>query len=151
MKATIETNQRDIKPNAVQPRKKKILVADDDTALGQMMRRLLADEGYSVQVAASGMEALEMAKAVRFDLVLLDLTMPDQDGWETFEQLSTQHPVLPVIVITARPNQLFSAMAAGAGALLEKPLDFEKLFATLRRLLDEPEGYRLARLLGRST
>ena len=56
---------------------------------------------------------------------------------------------MPIIVITARPNQRFTALAAGIGALMEKPLDLQKLFATIRELLDEPADVRIARLAGR--
>jgi DNA-binding NtrC family response regulator len=57
--------------------------------------------------------------------------------------------MLPVIIITARPNQLFPALASGAGALLEKPLDFPKLLQTMRDLLEESVETRLARMAGR--
>ncbi len=70
--------------------------------------------------AADGVEALELANATKFDLVLLDLNMPVKDGWQTFEQLTAKDPTLPIIIITARPNQFFSALSAGVGALLEK-------------------------------
>jgi DNA-binding NtrC family response regulator len=76
--------------------------------------------------------------------------MPVKDGWETFEQLTASQPLMPIILITARPNQLFPALASGVGALLEKPLDFTKLFRTIHELLAEPEEMRLARLAGRS-
>jgi DNA-binding NtrC family response regulator len=75
--------------------------------------------------------------------------MPEMDGWETFEELAVREPLLPVIVITARANQLFPALAAGVGALLEKPLDFTRLLEEIPRLLEEPRQVRLARLAGR--
>jgi len=109
----------------------------------------LSAEGYNVLPATNGAEALEFAGKAHFDLVLLDLNMPGMDGWDTFEQLTEKKPLLPVIVITARPNQRFTALAAGIGALMEKPLDIQKLFATIRGLLDEPEDVRIARLAGR--
>jgi DNA-binding response OmpR family regulator len=56
---------------------------------------------------------------------------------------------LPAIIITARPNQRFAALAAGAGALMEKPLDLQKLVPTIRNLLDEPDSVRIARMGGR--
>ena len=59
--------------------------------------------------------------------------------------------LLPVIIVTARPNQLFTAASSGAGALLEKPLDFPQLLETIRALLDEPTETRLARMAGRDT
>ena len=128
----------------------KILLVDDDPAIRQILVRLLADENYVVLTAANGVEALALTASAKFDLVLLDLNMPVKNGWETFEQMSAQDPLLPVILITARPNQFFPALASGAGALLEKPLDFTKLFRTIRDLLAESDEIRLARLTGRS-
>jgi CheY-like chemotaxis protein len=136
--------------NAAQTTKPKILLVDDDPAVRQILVRLLDDEGYLPLSAASGAEAIALHSSAKADLVLLDLNMPLQDGWETFEQLTAKNPALPVILITARPNQFFPALAAGAGALLEKPLDFTKLFQTIHELLEEPEEERLARMTGRS-
>ncbi len=84
------------------------------------------------------------------DIVLLDLNLPAQSGWDTFERLTYHHPLVPVIVVTARPNQLFTALAAGAGALVEKPAHIPDLIATMERLIAEPNEQRLARLVGRS-
>ena len=128
--------------------KKKILLVDDDPAIRQILMRLLMDEEYYVLTAANGVEALVLAESINFDLVVLDLNMPVKDGWETFEQLSTKDPLLPFILITARPNQFFPAMASGVGALLEKPLDFVKLFDTIRNLLEESAEVRMARIAG---
>jgi len=127
----------------------KILLIDDDPAIRQLLNRLLTEEGYIVVSAANGFEAIEMANSTQFDLVLLDLNMPMLDGWDTFQELSKKNPLMPFIVITARPNQLFPAVASGTGALLEKPLDFPKLFSTIHALLNEPPKVHLARIVGR--
>ena len=131
------------------PAKIKILLTDDDPAIRQILLRLLTEEGYSVVTATNGVEALELARVTKFDIALLDLNMPVKDGWETFEQLSTRQPMLPIILITARPNQLFPALASGVVALLEKPLDLTKLFLTIHNFLEEPLETRLARTTGR--
>jgi CheY-like chemotaxis protein len=135
---------------APQSPKQKILLVDDDPAIRQILVRLLTEEDFIVLTAANGVEALVLSASAKFDLVLLDLNMPVKNGWETFEQMSADNPLLPIILITARPNQFFPALAAGVGALLEKPLDFTKLFQTIRELLEESEEERLARLTGRS-
>ena len=83
--------------------------------------------------------------------MLLDLNMPVKNGWDTFEQLTREHPILPIIIITARPNQLFTAVSAGAGALLEKPMDIPTLLRAMESLLAEPADQRLARLAGKNT
>ena len=85
------------------------------------------------------------------DLVLLDLNMPVKNGWETFQQLTSEHPLIPIIIATARPNQLFPALGAGAGALLEKPLDIPMLLRTMTKLLAESANQKLARLAGKGT
>jgi DNA-binding response OmpR family regulator len=128
---------------------KTILLVDDDPSVREMVGRVLVDEGYLVLSAANGPEALRIAATADIDLVLLDLNMPGQGGWDTFERLTAGNPLLAVIVITARSQQLFTAVNAGVGALLEKPLNFTKLLETMRDLLAESAEVRLARLAGR--
>lgn len=127
----------------------EILLVDDDPAIRRIIPRLLAEEGYVAHTAEDGARALQLASVIEFDLILLDLNMPVKDGWETLEQLLITNPELPVIIITARPNQFFTALASGVGALLEKPLDFTKLFKTIRELLAETPAERVARTAGR--
>jgi CheY-like chemotaxis protein len=148
MNATLEMPAAVAKPRIMKPAKYKILLVDDDPAIRRILQRLLEEENYLVLTAANGVEALEFATTTKLDLMLLDLNMPVKDGWETFEQLSTTNPLLPIILITARPNQFFPALASGVGALLEKPLDFVKLFHTINNLLEEPAEFRLARTTG---
>lgn len=150
MSAKLETPAPMIKPSVMRPAKRRILLVDDDSAIRHVLMRLLEEENYFVLTAANGLEALALADANKFNLVLLDLCMPVEDGWETYKQLSTKNPELPIILITARPNQFFPALASGVDALLEKPLDFMKLFQTIQSLLDEPLEARQARCLGRS-
>jgi two-component system response regulator GlrR len=131
--------------------KNRILVVDDDPSVLEMLTRVLMGEDYLVLPAASGPDALRIAAATQIDLVLLDANMPGQSGWETFETLTARHPLVPVIIIAARSNQLFAALASGAGALLEKPLDFPKLLQTISNLLAEPAESRIARMAGNSS
>jgi CheY-like chemotaxis protein len=131
--------------------KKNILLVDDDPSVREMLSRVLADEGYFVRAVSNGQEALEVATAKPVDLVLLDLNMPGLGGWDALKKLTTNDPLLAVIIITAKPNQLFTSLGAGVGALLEKPLDFPILLQTIKSLLDEPAERRLARLAGQKT
>jgi DNA-binding response OmpR family regulator len=126
-----------------------ILIVDDDSSVREMLTRVLAGEGYGVLSAGNGEEAVNIASRLRVDLALLDLNLPVQSGWDTFEKLVASDPGLPVIIITARSNQLFTALGAGVGALLEKPLDFPKLLQIIRELLAEPVESRLHRVAGR--
>lgn len=129
----------------------RILLVDDDAVVRGSLSDVLETDGYQVVPAANGQQAIELAASTQFDLVLLDLNMPVKNGWDTFEQLSREHPLLPIIIVTARPNQLFTAAGAGVGALLEKPLDIPTLLRVTRRLLAESAEIRLARLAGRET
>lgn len=128
----------------------QILLVDDDSSVRESVARVLHSEGFNVVAACDGLEALEFIERQPIDIVLLDLNMPQQNGWETLQGLSTKVPSVPIIIITARSNQLFQALAAGAAALMEKPLDFPKLLQTVRDLLAEPLETRLARTAGRN-
>ena len=127
---------------------KRILLVDDDSTVRDSLNDVLVSRGYSVIPAENGQQALELANESSVDLVLLDLNMPIKNGWDTFEQLTREHPLIPVIIATARPNQLFTALGAGAGALLEKPMDIPTLLRTMEKLLAETAEQRLARLAG---
>ena len=132
-------------------RQKEILVVDDDPSVRTMLKRALAEEGYSVRSAANGTAALQVAHAVPPDLVLLDLKLRGENGWDVFRRLTRKWPLLPVAVVTARPNQLFTALAAGVGALLEKPFYIPKLVQTINHLLRESAETRAARMAGKLT
>ena len=130
---------------------KRILLVDDDLTVRDSLNDVLLSEGYLVIPAENGQQALDLASKSPVDLVLLDLNMPVKNGWDTFEQLTREHPLLPIIIVTARPNQLFTAAGAGAGALLEKPLDIPAMLRAIAKLLAEPADARLQRLAGHST
>lgn len=131
-------------------RSKHVLLVDDDPTVRGSLNDVLVAEGYCVMPAENGQQAIDLANESEFDLVLLDLNMPVKNGWDTFEQLTREHPIIPIIIITARPNQVFTAVSAGAGALLEKPMDIRTLLEAMKKLLSEPAEQRLARLVGKS-
>jgi DNA-binding response OmpR family regulator len=119
-----------------------VLLVNEDSAFRQSLTRVLHAENYCVFPAATGSAALAIAQRTSIDLVLLDLNMPEKCGWDTFESLSNR--LRPVLVM-ARPNQVFTALAAGVDALVEKPLDVPELLTTIEDLLREPPEQRLAR------
>lgn len=123
-------------------KRKKILLVDDDSAVRQILLRLLSEEGYFVVTAANEAEALEFAGVISFDLVLLDLSAPVKDGWEVFEQLYAENPFLAIILITTQPDRFDSFPGSGVGARLEKPLDLTKLFFTIHDLLEHRAEFR---------
>ena len=124
---------------------------DDDPTVRDSLNDVLVSEGYVVIPAENGQQALDLANRSPVDLVLLDLNMPVKNGWDTFERLTREYPLIPVIIVTARPNQLFTALGAGAGALLEKPMDIPALLRTMEKLLAETAEQRLARLAGQKS
>lgn len=130
-------------------RKPKVLLVDDEPKVCAALAGVLTSEGYDVLYVDDGDEAIRTFRAGLFDIVLLDLRMPGKSGWETFAQLTWSRPLLPVIIITALPDQCPAAQAAGVGALLEKPLDIPLLLGTMHKLLAEPIEARLARIAGK--
>lgn len=138
-----------MKPAEDKPKKPKVLLVDDEPKICAALAGALVSEGFDVVFAESGEEAIRDFRDGNFDIVLLDLRMPGLNGWETLAQLTWSRPLLPVIIITALPDQQAAAEAAGVGALLEKPLDMPVLLETMRRLLAEPIEARLARIAGK--
>ncbi len=128
---------------------RRILLVDDDNTVRDSLGEVLASEGYAVLPAEDGEKALELAAREDIDLVMLDLNMPVKNGWDTLKHLTTEWPLLPVVIITARPNQVFTAVGAGVAALIEKPLDCRQMLKTIRNLLIEPAGSRIARSVGK--
>jgi len=78
--------------------------------------------------------------------VLLDLNMPEGDGWEVFELMNNSRPLVPVIIITARPHQYNHAADLGVDAIMEKPLDLPSLLKTIAAFVAESEDERVHRL-----
>lgn len=128
--------------------KKNVLVVDDDDSVRESLKKVLQDAGYEVTLAAGGLEALGRCDLEPIDLVLLDLNLPNQSGWDVFEPLTRDHPFTPIIIITGLPNQYPTALTAGAGALMEKPIEVPALLKTMEELLAEPQEHRLSRLCG---
>ncbi len=115
----------------------KILLVEDNPKLGPMLARGLRDEGHVVELAASGKDALDSAALARFDAMVLDLMLPDIDGFGVLERLRRGGDDTPVLVLTAR-DQLGDRVAGldkGADDYLVKPFQFDELLARLRALV----------------
>jgi two-component system response regulator TrcR len=126
--------------------KKRILLVDDDAGIREMLGRVLESEQYEVVLAGTGREAVAKFAASAPDLVLLDLNMPDLDGWEAIDQITSTHPFVSVIVITARPKQYEQAAEMAVDALMEKPLNLPLLLTAIAGLVAESESERVNRL-----
>jgi two-component system, OmpR family, response regulator MprA len=114
-----------------------ILVVDDDTRLRKALKRVLIANGFAVDVAEDGTEALSRLRAGTFDAVVLDVMMPGTDGIEVCEQLRAAGDQLPVLMLTARHaiRDRVAGLEAGADDYLVKPFANEELVARLRALL----------------
>lgn len=117
------------------PPRKRILVVDDDDAVRSGLSGVLASEGYEVVTAINGIQALAALRRQPCDLALLDMNMPMLNGWSTIGELRRLHRWLPVIIITARPDQGTLAREAGV-QLMEKPLDLPLLLQRIGALLN---------------
>jgi DNA-binding NtrC family response regulator len=130
-----------------------VLIIDDEAAIRESLQTLLEFEGYHVESASSGDEGLSRLDDRAFDLVLLDLALPDRNGIDVLTEIRAHHAQLPVIMITAygTVEKAVTAMQAGATNFVQKPWDNEKLVADVRaavaRHLAEEENVQLKRAL----
>ncbi|MDT0411764.1 MULTISPECIES: response regulator transcription factor [Streptomyces] len=118
-------------------RQQRILVVDDEPAVREALRRSLVFEGYGVEVAADGHEALRKAAATPPDLVVLDIQMPGMDGLTAARRLRATGSTVPVLMLTARDTvgDRVTGLDAGADDYLVKPFELDELFARIRALL----------------
>ena len=124
----------------------RILVVDDDRPVLESLRRSLAFNGYEVELASNGEEALLQLARHRPDALVLDVMMPRLDGLETCRRLRASGDDLPVLMLTARDavSDRVAGLDAGADDYLPKPFALEELLARLRALLrrtGKPEGH----------
>jgi len=146
----VETIRQHPGPSSLTARASKtILLADDDPGVREMLGRVLLSENFQVVTASTGQETTHRFAAVEPDLVLLDLNMPEGDGWSAYRIINSTKPMLPVIVITARPNQYPRALELGVDAIMEKPLNLPVLLDAIKQLLAETDEERTRRLTRR--
>ncbi|NMN96579.1 response regulator transcription factor [Antrihabitans stalactiti] len=115
----------------------RILVVDDDRAVRESLRRSLTFNGYTVDLAVDGMDALDKTTSARPDALVLDVMMPKLDGLEVCRRLRSTGDDLPILVLTARDSvsERVAGLDAGADDYLPKPFALEELLARLRALL----------------
>jgi CheY-like chemotaxis protein len=117
---------------------KRILVVEDDAATRDALSLILSAQGFDVQGAANGQEALALLRSGPHpDLILLDLMMPIMDGWQ-FRREQTRDPTLsaiPVVVLSADGNVQPKAAALRAAGYLQKPVEVENLLEAIRQQL----------------
>lgn len=117
----------------------KILVVDDERAIRRSLNEILTMEGFKVEEAVDGADALEKIKNNNYDCVLCDIKMPQVDGLEVLEQVQEMKPDVPVIVISGHGSidTAVEAVKKGAFDYISKPPDLNRLLITIRNAMDK--------------
>jgi len=121
--------------------KKRILVVDDDPKILKALDQALQQEGYEVYRAEDGLEALEMAKKVKPDLMILDIMLPKMDGFEVLAQLQSTGSI-PTLILSARGEEMDKVVGFNVGAddYLVKPFRLSELLLRVRAILRRTAG-----------
>ena len=122
----------------------RILLVDDDESIRTTLKAILEDEGYLVDMAASGKEAIEKTQEIAYNLALLDIRLPDIEGIELLKLIKENVPRTRKIMLTGYPSiqNAVSAVNKNADAYLIKPVDIEKLITVVKDQLKQQEDER---------
>ncbi len=122
----------------------RILIIDDDENITQVVAAILEDKGYQVDVANSGNEAIRKSEANHYDLMLIDIRLPDMEGTELLTKIHDTTPKVRKIIVTGYPTlqNAVSAVNSGADAYIMKPFDVEKMLATVAEQLQKQKQER---------
>jgi two-component system OmpR family response regulator len=129
-------------PAETEQRAARVLVVDDEESITQLVSTVLRYEGFEVQCAADGRSAVTQAQQFRPDLVVLDVMLPDWDGFEVYRRLAAESAQLPVLFLTARdaPADRVHGLTLGADDYVGKPFSLEELVARVRAVLRRTRG-----------
>src|ERR1051325_5986337 len=114
-----------------------VLLAEDDTSISEPLARALRREGYNVEVSPDGPQALERALGGGVDLIVLDLGLPELDGLEVARRVRSEGHGVPILILTARADEVDTVVGLDAGAddYVTKPFRLAELLARVRALL----------------
>jgi DNA-binding NtrC family response regulator len=120
----------------------RILIVDDDESIRNSLAAILRDEGYAVDVAASGGEAIRKSKETVYNLALIDIKLPDMEGIDILIRMKDTVPKVRKIMMTGFPSvqNAIAAVNRKADAYLVKPMEVEKLLGTIREQLKLQEN-----------
>ena len=115
----------------------RILVVEDEERIASFVSKGLTSNGFTTTIAASGADALALARTSDFDLMILDIGLPDLDGFEVLRELRARDKSMPVIIVTARDSvgDTVHGLEGGADDYVTKPFRFEELLARVRARL----------------
>ncbi len=124
---------------------KRILCIEDHPEMIELIRLILGRRGFEVEGAVGGREGLEAMRANPPDLILLDLMMPDVDGWEVYRQVKASHELkkIPVIVVTAKAqgiDRVLGLHIAGVDDYIAKPFGPSQLVTSVEKILGKARG-----------
>jgi CheY-like chemotaxis protein len=121
-----------------------ILVIDDDPAILDLIAQVLLEEGYEVLAVSNGQTAVDLARKLHPHLILLDLMMPEMNGWQVTSVLKAdpQTRAIPILLLSARRDMARTANELAVTAYLEKPFDLDDLLSRVQRILDLTEHLR---------
>ncbi|MDD2921833.1 MAG: response regulator [Anaerolineales bacterium] len=119
---------------------KQVICIEDDPEMIELIRLILSRSGIQVQGAAGGEEGLRMVREKRPELILLDLMMPDMDGWEVYQQMKSDESLrdIPVIVVTAKAQSIDKALGihiAKVDDYIAKPFSPQELMDSVEKIL----------------
>lgn len=119
----------------------RILVVDDDESIRKVLRTILEEEGYSVDTAASGKEAIRKSYKKFYNLALIDIRLPDMEGTKLLKRIKETIPKMRKIIITGYPSMqnAIEALNQGADGYIVKPIDIPKVLATIKEQLKKQE------------
>ncbi|WP_114325681.1 response regulator [Candidatus Colwellia aromaticivorans] len=120
----------------------RVLLVEDDYQLGESLKSALSIENYAVDLETDGAKVIPMLKAGEYDMMVLDLGLPNISGDEILKKLRSADDPIPVLVLTARntTEDKIESLDLGADDYLTKPFDIDELFARLRSLLRRSSG-----------
>jgi two-component system, OmpR family, response regulator len=124
----------------------RALVVEDERKMAALLRRGLVEEGYAADVARTGGDALDMGRATAYDVIVLDVMLPDLDGFDVCRELRSSGVWTPILMLTARDRvqDRVAGLDAGADDYLTKPFSFAELLARLRALARRAQPERPA-------
>jgi DNA-binding response OmpR family regulator len=122
----------------------RILVVDDDESIRKTMKTILEDEGYIVDLAASGSEAIEKTDKTTYNIALLDIRLPDIEGVQLLKLMRATVPRMRKVMVTGYPSMqnAIVALNKNADAYLVKPVNIEKLLKVVREQLQSQDSER---------
>ena len=112
----------------------RILVVEDEPRISSFIEKGLTANGFVTSVTARGNDALMLADSGEYDLIILDIGLPDRDGFGVLRELTTHNKTIPVIVLTARDGvtEKVKGLEGGADDYVTKPFSFDELLARVR-------------------